>query len=676
MLPKLPLAPDGEIRTVLFEKWGTGEREGQDFSRLGAFPCGTVLRLRVVCPRVLGVSAVVLRLCRDGEPETDTPFSYIASEYETGTDCSELILDTAALCGGADSGLFYYRLLLVRGADTLFTDSINNVDFRLVSHGGCPFRLLVYSEADPVPAWFGEGVMYHVFVDRFCRGSGPVSYPEGERGAILNPDWEGGVPQYAEKPGDPLANNVFFGGNLWGVIQKLDYLESLGVRVIYLSPIFRAYSNHKYDTGDYMTVDPAFGGEAALDALLEKAGERGIRVILDGVFNHTGDDSLYFNRYGTYPSVGAAQSQDSPYYGWYTFRTWPGEYDAWWGIPIMPKLRHADPACRAYFTGPDGVCAHYVKKGIGGWRLDVADELPDSFLDELRVSVRQAAQQAACTAARESAKDATASPVTPAMPVMPVIIGEVWENAADKVSYRHRRRYLQGKQLDSVMNYPIRSGILAFVQEGDAGMLYDVLTELYASYPRPVSDALMNLLGTHDTERILTVLGSDPAEYDRPNRELATAVLPDDRRETAVRRLKIAAAIQFTVFGIPSVYYGDEVGMEGYHDPFCRRPFPWQELSSPVRADILDFYRRLGQLRRRPVFHGGNFSFCGRGESWLAYCRERGEKRLYVAANRGRKPQSVRLPLSPAAHILLSAGEVSLVHGRLILGPDSVCIVE
>ena len=650
MLPKLTLDPPEGSR-IEFEKYNA--RTGADCTRLGAFPCGDVLRLKVTVPRRLGTSAVVLRLNRDGASESDTPFSYIGTDYETGLEVYELTLDTAVLCGNGKSGLFWYRLLFVRAAETLFSDSLNNVDFEPVGHGGSAFRLLIYDPADTSPAWLGDGVMYHIFVDRFCRGEGAVSYPTGARGALLDPDWESGVPQYPKERGGELSNNVFFGGNLWGVIEKLDYLQSLGVTVLYLSPIFRAYSNHKYDTGDYMTVDPGFGGEDALDALLRETEKRSMRVILDGVFNHTGDDSVFFNRCGTYPTVGAAQSEDSPFHDWYDFRHFPDEYASWWGIPILPKLNHQNPDCRRFFTGPDGVGAHYVRKGISGWRLDVADELCDEFLDEFHTSVRGAGQHSSGR---------------------PVIIGEVWENAADKVAYGHRRRYLQGGQLDSVMNYPIRSGILAFVQDGDAAFLYDVLTELYASYPRPVSDTLMNLLGTHDTERILTVLGSQPEDFDRPNDELADARLSPADREAAVRLLKIASTIQFTVFGIPSVFYGDEAGMEGFHDPFCRRPFPWHDLGDPTRADLLAHYRTLGALRCRPALRSGDFRVLAHGEDWIVYERQKDGDRLVVAANRGTSPVSV--PVTAEGQLLLSVGGNAYHDGVLTVAPDGACVVQ
>ena len=655
MLPKIRY-DDTEISRVKFYKY---DSEGRDVTAMGAFPKGETLHLCVTCPRKLGTSAVVLRLNRDGESDRDTPFVFAGTNLQ-GIDNYELTLHTAELCGDKPSGLFYYELLFVRGADTLFSTSINNVDFSLVSHSAARFRLLVHEANYTVPAWFGGGVMYHVFVDRFFSGDGEVDLQKGrgDRPAILNSDWEHGIPQYPDYPGAPLSNNMFFGGNLWGVADKLDYLEALGVKVIYLSPIFKAYSNHKYDTGDYLTVDPGFGGEPAFLHLLKKAAERDIKVILDGVFNHTGDDSIYFNRYGTYDSIGAYQSEHSDYADWYQFRSFPEEFESWWGIPILPKLNASAKACRTFFTGTDGVCAKYVHEGIGGWRLDVADELSDRFLDELRVSVKGASDGEA------------------------VIIGEVWENAADKIAYGYRRRYLQGKQLDSVMNYPVRNGILAFVKDGDAEALYHTLTELYASYPRCVSDALMNLLGTHDTERILTVLGSLPEELRRPNHELAHASLSPSRKKQALKLLRMAATLQFTVFGIPSVYYGDEVGMEGYHDPFCRYPFPWHEVEGdkidPLRTELLDFYRALGKLRRSQAFHGGDFRMLTHGVSYIAYeriSRDGGEKYI-IAANRGAESVTMALSLPATAETVISSGKTMLSRGAVTLGRDSVCVIK
>ena len=652
MLPKYPF--DSSEIAVSLKKYSM--TDNADLTPFGAFPKGEVLRLVVSCPRALGAATVVLRINRDGEAPHDLPFEFTAEEMPSMTDDYELILDTAALCGDWDSGLFYYQLLFVRQADTLFSDSINNLDFTLTLHGGNAFHLLIHEADYAAPPWFGEGVMYHVFVDRFCKGEGETHRREGTRAPEINPDWENGIPQYPIYPGAHLTNHIHFGGNLWGVAEKLDYLESLGVKVLYLSPIFEAYSNHKYDTGDYMTVDGGFGGEPALDHLIEKANERGMKIILDGVFNHTGDDSRYFNRYGLYPTCGAVQAKDSPYAGWYHFRRFPNDYESWWGIPILPKLNHGTEECRRFFTGPDGVCAHYVRKGIGGWRLDVADELCDEFLDELRVSVKEA------SADREEGEA--------------VIIGEVWENAVDKIAYGNRRRYLRGKQLDSVMNYPVRNGILAFIRDGNAETLYHTLTELYSSYPRSVSDALMNLIGTHDTERILTVLGSVPEDYEHCNDELAVARLAPESRRRAARLLKLASALQFTVFGIPSVYYGDEVGMEGYHDPFCRFPFPWHDLDDPTRVELLTHYRALGELRRSPAFHGGDFRILSHGPDHIAYERSAtdGSDRVLVAVHRGGGMREI--PLEAEGNLLLSCGDAVYSAGTLSLGEDSFCVMR
>ena len=575
---------------------------GENVSAMGAFSLGTTLCFSVKCSRKMGVHAVVLRIAKDGEAERDFPFDFYAMTGDEDEYRLEVCLDES-FCVGED-GLFYYEFLLLRGMDTLFSQTDNNVDVSFDCRSDRKFRLLVYRSDFRVPSWFAGGTMYHVFVDRFFRGQGEVGARED---AILNEDWYGEIKQFAPYPGAPVPNNEFFGGNLWGVAEKLEYLASLGVTVIYLSPVFKAYSNHKYDTGDYMKVDEMFGGDQALEHLIEKARAFGMRLILDGVFNHTGDNSRYFNRYGQYDDVGAYQSASSPYHDWYCFDSFPDSYRSWWGIEILPKLNPSSESCRNFLAGKGGVAEHYIKKGIGGWRLDVADELSDTFLDRLRETVKAA-----------SSEDG-------------IIIGEVWENAADKIAYGKRRRYFRGKQLDSVMNYPLKNAILAFVKFGDAQFFYDGLTELYSSYPKDVCDSLMNLLGTHDTERILSVLGDEEIEM-LDNAELATRRMTDDERRHAISKLKIASALQYTVFGVPSVFYGDECGIEGGHDPFCRRPYPWGR----EQKELLEHYRRLGKIRREhPVFKSGAFSFLSVRDGFVAYERSSSDERIVVAANCG-----------------------------------------
>ena len=585
--------------------------DNADVSHLGALPYGSVINIELAVSRRMGASGAVLRLCRDGEGDVDTPLEFCRTDNLYDVYC--VTLDTAKLCKDALEGLFYYEFLLLRGTHTLFTDSYNNKDFYLEEKPGSRFRLLIYEKDFTTPEAFGCGVMYQIFTDRFFRGeSEGAKSIKVKDGAILNMDWQKGIPQYAEYPGAPLKNNMFFGGNLWGVAEKLDYLESLGVTYIYLCPVFEAYSNHKYDTANYEKVDEMFGGDAALDNLITQARERGIGIILDGVFNHTGDDSLYFDRYSNYGGKGAYSDPESPYRSWFHFKNYPEQYESWWGIDILPKLNQENENCRRYFTGEGGIIQKYIDRGIAGWRLDVADELPDEFLDELRISAKKASGGEA------------------------VIIGEVWENAADKVAYGKRRRYFRGRQLDSVMNYPLKNAIVSFCHWGDGETLYNTLTEIYSSYPPCVSHKLMNLLGTHDTERILTVLGRDEEDEFLDNAKKAKKRLSRSQRESGIELLKIAATIQFTAYGIPSVYYGDELGLEGYGDPFCRMPMPWQDMGERYRAELLEFYQTLGMIRREEkALDGGDFYVVRHSESDIVYVREREDSRVIVAANRG-----------------------------------------
>ncbi len=606
MLAKLYANIDDNSR-IIIKKFAGAE----DVSSLGALPCGQTVTFEVSVPSRLGVGGVVLRIRRDGREDKDMAFEYVSSGNIYDVYCYSL--DTKQLCGASDSGLFYYELLFLRGEHTLFTDTYNNLDFTVSEREGARFRLLIYKKDYKTPDSFGHGVMYQIFTDRFFKGESDKARSIGvKEGAVLNEDWDNGIPQFAARAGEPLKNNMFFGGDLWGVAEKLDYLKALGVTYIYLCPIFEAYSNHKYDTADYSRIDGMFGGEEAFDNLIKCARERGIGMILDGVFNHTGDDSVYFNRYRNYGEGGAFNDAASPYKNWYCFRSYPNDYESWWGIEIMPKLNHANEECRHYFTGDDGIIQKYIKRGIAGWRLDVADELSDEFLDELRAAAKSASNGEA------------------------VIIGEVWENAADKIAYGKRRRYFQGDQLDSVMNYPLKNAIVDFCMYSDADCLYNTLTEIYSSYPTLVSHKLMNLLGTHDTERILTVLGRDMEDADAPNSELAVKRLTEGQRERGIKMLKMAATLQFMSYGIPCIYYGDEVGCEGYGDPFCRMPFPWSDMDRPYRADILKTYKKLGEIRQNErALDGGDFYVLSHNEHAIAFVREKNDDRLIVAVSCG-----------------------------------------
>lgn len=582
--------------------------DGQDRSASGAFSASETLQITLLIPRAMELFDPAMVICRDGHGDR-TLLPTHAGEQD-GVDHFTFTLKLKDFCEGKSNGLFYYEFRFEQNQKTIYTSSINNVDFSLSDRPARRFLLLVHDPDFVTPKGYYGTTMYHVFVDRFAKSEKKLPVRDD---AIFRKDWEDGIPEYAPYPGAPLKNNQFFGGSLWGIIEKLDYLESLSVNCLYLSPIFKAYSNHKYDTGDYMQIDEMFGGKAAFDALLCACKKRGIKVILDGVFNHTGDDSLYFNRYGKYASIGAYQSEQSPYHDWYHFMRFPNKYDSWWGIEILPRLNHTCRKCREYFVGDGGVCEHYIANGTNGWRLDVADELSDEFLDGLRKVVKAADPDA-------------------------IIIGEVWENAAEKVAYGSRRRYLRGAQLDSVMNYPTKNAIIDYVKSGNCTHLYNTVTELYSTYPRAVCDCLMNLLGTHDTERILTVLAGESSEG-HSNAELSAMRLNAEEKQRGIRMLQLASVLQYTLYGFPSVFYGDEAALEGYRDPFCRMPFPWGK----ENEELLAHYRALGKLRREhSAFAGGDFRIVAHDCGLFAFERENAEEKLLIITNRASFP--IRYP--------------------------------
>ena len=474
-----------------------------------------------------------------------------------------------------------------------------------------PYQLTVYDKDMHTPDWIKGGVMYHIFVDRFARGDAPNLTQKP--GSVQRKDW-GGTPAFLPDDEGIVRNNDFFGGNLAGIIANLPYLQAQGVTCLYLSPIFEADSNHKYDTGDYKRIDPGFGDEDTLRALCTQAKARGMRVILDGVFSHVGIDSVYFNQYGNYESLGAYQSKQSPYYDWFLFKNWPDEYACWWDILLLPAINKNAPSYKEYIAGEGGVATYWLDYGVSGWRLDVVDELPDAFLDPL------------CEAIRRKQSDA-------------LIIGEVWEDASNKIAYGTRRRYFLGGQLNSVMNYPLKDAIIAYLREGNVGMLADTMAMLVQNYPKPVLDALMNILGTHDTMRILTVLGGE--RFPEEKAEMDGFRLTDEQKVHGKQLLKIAATLQFTLPGFPCVYYGDEAGMEGGADPFNRRCYPW----GAQDEDLLAWYRMLADVRGSiPAFREGAYRLMAARGSVFAFTRGEGRDAALVAVNTGE--EDYRFPWS------------------------------
>ena len=452
-----------------------------------------------------------------------------------------------------------------------------------------PWQLTVYEESR-TPAWFGEGVTYQIFPDRYCRLGLPS--PEGLIGSRwVHEDWND-APAWQPEDGE-IKNRDFFGGSLAGVAAHLDDLEALGVSTLYFCPIFESASNHRYNTADYTKIDPMLGTEEDFRALCAQAAERGIRVLLDGVFNHTGSQSVYFNADGFYPTLGAAQSQDSPYYNWFQFSQWPGSYDSWWGISTLPNVREDCPDYLDYIVrGENSVVKRWLRAGASGWRLDVADELPGEFIEALRSAVEETDPGA-------------------------LVLGEVWEDASNKISYSRRRKYLLGRELHSVMNYPFRTALLDYLLDGPAEHFKEAMETIRENYPPAAFYSSMNFLGTHDTPRILTVLGGVPLPEGREAQSVFR--LTPLQREAGLERLHVAAAIPFTFPGSPMVYYGDETGMEGAADPFNRRTYPWGQ-EDPA---MLAWFRWLGQLRKgRSSLRRGSLRWLEAQGPLLAYLRE------------------------------------------------------
>ncbi len=492
-----------------------------------------------------------------------------------------------------------------------------------------PWQLTVYHKDYGTPRWYEAGVTYHIFVDRFHR-AGPPPTPKQGRPFSYHEDWYEQPELYAE--GVLEQNYDFFGGNLKGIEEKLDYLQSLGVTTLYLSPLFEAASNHRYDTGDYHKVDQVAGDEEDLRSLCRSAVERDMRVILDVAFSHTGSDSRYFNTKGHYDSVGAAQSLDSPFASWYHFRHWPDEYECWWGVKTLPQVNELDPGYfRFTLEDESSVIRHWLDTGVSGYRLDVADELPPEYLQRLRAAVKAVKPDG-------------------------LIIGEVWEDATTKVSYGERRRYLQGLELDGVMNYPARDAILRFVKgELNAPGLADALMALHRNVPGPARRCMMNVLGTHDTARTVNVLGAAPDAFALNKQEKAARGLTEAEYRRGREGLMLASALQYMLPGSPCLYYGDEAGLSGFEDPLNRRGYPWGREDS----ELLNWYRTLGLLRKHHVdlFSSEEFGVDAMGNDAVAATRKTDAGSITAIVNRGYAPLPVDLPT-----------EASLVAGRMEYG--------
>ncbi len=408
------------------------------------------------------------------------------------------------------------------------------------------YQITVHEDFE-IPSWYKEGIMYNIFVDRFNNGNRNKKPSNPKKNSFIYSNWSD-TPMYIKDTNGEIIRWDFHGGNLRGIIDKLPYLSKIGVSIIYLSPIFESSSNHKYTTGDYKKIDPMFGDEEILKELIEKANKIGINIILDGVFSHTGADSKYFNKFGNYDELGAYQSKDSKYSSWYTFNEFPDDYKCWWGIKDLPNVNELDKNYMDYIIyDEDSVINKWTSMGIKGWRLDVADELPTKFIKELRKELKKNDPQS-------------------------ILVGEVWEDASNKISYNERRNYFVGDQLDSVMGYPFRENIVSFLKGNiTSRQLNNKFMTIKENYPKESFKANLNLISSHDVTRIKTELNYDEA------------------------KIRLAVATQMTFEGVPYIYYGDEAGLCGGTDPDNRKTYPWKNEDE----DMIEFYKESINTRKK-----------------------------------------------------------------------------
>lgn len=562
----------------------------------GAAPCSTEVRFTLFDDAFCGCELLVYREFAGAEDVCPLP------PAEGGFAGTYTAPGEGELC--------WYVFRLTRWDGTLSYLGKNGL--RPDRDGAERWQLTVYEDTG-TPDWFGRGVTYQIFPDRFRRtGTPDVSGMVGRR--WLHESWDD-QPVFRPDEDGQITNRDFFGGSLAGITEKLDYLQSLSVTTLYLNPIFEAASNHRYDTADYRAIDPLLGDEETFRTLCREAHKRGMRVMLDGVFNHTGSRSRYFNADGFYPELGAAQSQDSPYYDWYSFHPWPTDYDAWWGVKTLPAVNEQRPAYRQFiFKGEDSVVRHWLRCGADGWRLDVADELPGDFIAGIRRAIEDEKPDG-------------------------YLLGEVWEDGSNKVAYSQRRRYLLGRETHGLMNYPLRTALLRWLGGGDAAEFRESMETLRANYPPAAFYGAMNFLGTHDTPRILTLLGAEhiPAAKE----ERAAFALSPVQLARGRAKLRLAGMLLYGFPGSPTLFYGDEAGMQGFEDPLNRGTYPWGREDT----GLLDFFRALGRLRKeRRSLQSGSLTYIYAQGGGLVITREHEGETTMVALNAGDEALTLTLP--------------------------------
>ncbi len=446
-------------------------------------------------------------------------------------------------------GVLEYYFILIDGYNRLYygnnDEALGGIG-QIYNYNPVPYQITVYENYN-IPSWYKEGVIYQILVDRFYNGNESKSINEPKENSFIYGRWDDS-PMYIKDNFGKVLRWDFYGGNLKGIIEKLDYIKSLGANIIEMSPIFKSLSCHKYDTEDYEVVDEMFGTNEDFKELCRIAKSKGIRIILDGVFSYTSSNSKYFNKSGKYGEIGAYQSPNSKYYDWYKFRTYPYQYESWWGMDTRPNLNTLNEGYLDYIiNGKESIIRKWIELGASGWKLNVTDELPDEFIELIKNKINESSEEG-------------------------VLLGDVWEDASNKISYSKRRKYLLGKEIDSVTNYPLRESLINFIKGYiKSNKFKKKIMSLYENYPMEAFYANINISSTNDTERILTVLNGN------------------------IDLLKLLIVMQIILPGVPSIYYGDEVGLTGGKEPDNRKSYPWGK----EKEEIITFYRKIISIRNK-----------------------------------------------------------------------------
>ncbi|NCC82291.1 MAG: glycoside hydrolase family 13 protein [Clostridia bacterium] len=472
------------------------------------------------------------------------------------------------------------------------------------------YQVTIYKKFS-VPTWYKESVVYQIFPDRFNKSKNQDPFKAGKKNALIHLDWNDD-PHYIRNEKGEVIYWDFFGGDLEGVMEKIDYLQELGINCIYFNPVFEARSNHRYDTGDYHRIDPMLGTNEYFEKMTKELAKKGIKVILDGVFSHTGADSIYFNKFSNYDSDGAYNSQNSKYFNWYIFGKYPEKYESWWGITDLPNVDEMEPGYQDFiYNNPDGVIRYWLEKGASGWRLDVVDELPEQFIKEIRKAAKATKEEA-------------------------VIIGEVWEDASNKVSYGRSREYLLGDELDGATNYPLREMLISYINgEITAEKFHRKIMNIYENYPKESFYSTFNILGSHDVERIGSLISKE--------------------------KLKACVYFQMAFPGVPVIYYGDESGLKGHKDPDNRKTYPWGNQDK----DLLETYKEAIKMRKEhKVFVEGSFTsgFCN--DNVYYFKRENEEELAIIVLNNASEESEYKIDSYQGK---IMAGEVTVLYKKKVL---------